>query len=345
MNISGKNRSNRRPKRRKQPGSPRSDTQSVTTSQISTNSIEKIIDKLRFQKNRDSTRKNYHTIWKLFNQFYIKLDRKPTNWDERLILFVGYLINTKKQSSTVRSYISAIRTVLQEHGIKLSTDQYLITSLTKACKLVNDQVRMRLPIKKSLLEVLLRKVDEMYKKKNQPYLRILYKCLLSTMYFGLFRIGELTKGQHVVKAKDVFIGTNKKKFLFILWTSKTHWKNSKPQQIKISSTPIKSKNKKQSKAKLPCPYKLLRQYLAIRRQRTSNKEQFFVFQDGSPVKPEHLRKCLKRILKLAGYDESLYTVHSLRSGRSCDLLELGVPIEIIKIIGRWRSNAIYTYLK
>ena len=79
-----------------------------------------IIDKLHSQQYRDSTRRNYYTIWKLFNQFFLRLDKKLATWEECLVLFVGFLVNDKKQSATVKSYVSAIRAVLQEIGVKLS---------------------------------------------------------------------------------------------------------------------------------------------------------------------------------------------------------------------------------
>ena len=108
--------------------------------------MQHIVDKLRSQQYRSSTRHNYYVVWKLFNKFFIRLDQKPDTWKDRLTLFVGYLIDNEKQSSTVKSYISAIKAVLREIGIKLNYDQSLILSLTRACRLVNDQIRTRLPI-------------------------------------------------------------------------------------------------------------------------------------------------------------------------------------------------------
>ena len=35
-------------------------------------------------------------------------------------------------------------------------------------------------------------------------------AIFSTMYFGLFRIGELRMGQHAVLARDMHIAFNKK---------------------------------------------------------------------------------------------------------------------------------------
>ena len=125
--------------------------------------------------------------------------------------------------------------MLQEIGVKLNEDQTLITSLTKACRLVNDQIKTRLSIQKDLLGVIIHQVNNYYGNRNQEYLRVLYRSLISMAYFRLFRMGELTSGDHPVLAKDVHLGLNKRKVLFILRTSKTHWKNERPQSIKISS--------------------------------------------------------------------------------------------------------------
>ena len=123
----------------------------------------------------------------------------------------------------------------------------------------------------------------MFYRNQQPYLATLYKSVLSTMYFGLFRIGEVTESDHVIKAKDVHIGKNKKKLMFILHSSKTHTPGVKPQIIKITS----SQNIKQNNTY--CPFKLLQDYIQIRKKYKTANEQFFVFRDRSPLKVFHLR--------------------------------------------------------
>ena len=54
---------------------------------------------------------------------------------------------------------------------------------------------------------------------------------------------------------------------------------------------------------------------------------------------------LKNFIKFAGFNEKLYSSHSLRFGRSCDLYKLGLSVETIKKIGSWRSDSVYRYLK
>ena len=123
---------------------------SSTSSRLSTTEIQNIVDRLKLQKHRSSTKHNYYTVWKIFSKFYLRLDRKPKTWEDRIVLFIGYLIDNNKQSSTVKSYISALRAVLKEDGKKLDEDLFLVTSLTRACKFVNDRVRTRLPVQKGL---------------------------------------------------------------------------------------------------------------------------------------------------------------------------------------------------
>ena len=94
------------------------------------------------QQNRNSTAKKYLGIWKQFNTFVINLDYKPDLWEDRAILFIAYLIHEKNmQSSSVKSYISAIKKTLVSDGYNWNDNLVLVRSLARACKIVNDSVR------------------------------------------------------------------------------------------------------------------------------------------------------------------------------------------------------------
>ena len=256
-------------------------------------------------------------------------------------LFVAYLIGKNLQSTTIRSYVSAIKVILMNGGMKVNNDQVLLSALTRACHLTNDQVTSRIPIRKDLLGLLLRSIDDLYLTRNpQPYLAAMYKALFATAYYGLFCIGEIAKGVHVVKAVDVHIATNKNKMIFVLHTSKTHGRGDKPQIIKISAITFNKEN-----ARAHCPFGLLRTYLSHCKTWKSGEEQFFVFSDRTPVSPYHVRQLLNKVLCNNKIDHRLYSPSGFRSGRATDLVHLGLSIETIKKIGRWKSSAIYTYLR
>ena len=304
--------------------------------------MQNIVDKLKNEQNRSSTKANYYSIWKKFNLFFIQLDIKPDSWEERLILFVGYLIDKRRKSSTIRSYISAIKSVLKQDGEDLKENVYLLKSLTKACKLKNDKVHTQLPIRKNLLKLIVDNVHKIF-KSPQEYLVKMYQALFITAYYGLFRIGELTFSQHAIKAKDVHIGVNKNKLMFILHSSKTHWYDTKPQIVKISEE--QRRNKQSKTLELHCPFLTLKEYVAARGKRSQDTEQFFVFRDGTPVLPKHARWILRNILTYLGLEHSLYNFHGMRGGRATDLAEMGVDLGTIKILGRWKSSAVFAYLK
>ena len=277
----------------------------------------------------------------------MKLDVKPKTLEDRLVLFVRFLVDNKLKSSTVKTYISAIRGTLADDGIKLNEDQFLITSLTCACRLQDDRVIHRLLIYKELLNLILQKIDVYFQGLQQLYLAKLYKAMLVVGYYGLLHAGELGTGPHVLLAKDVHIRKNKNKLLFILWSSKTHNKGVKPQMIKISSEPVDLSQKivKRSTQKMTyCPFSMLRDYIDCHPQAFNIEEQFFVFCDNTAVTTTNLRNTLKNMLKLLNFDTKLYNLHSLRIGRCCDLYKYGLSIETIKKIGHWKSNAIFTYL-
>ena len=153
---------------------------------ISTAVINNIINCLKNERNRDSTRKNYHAIWKIFSRFYLSLDNKPDSWEDCLVLFTGYLITKNRKVATVRSYISAIKTVLKEDDIVISEDRFLLNSLVKASRLCNNHVRIRFPVQKQLVHELLRQIDRQFTEAMQPYAQKLFMAMISTTYYGLF---------------------------------------------------------------------------------------------------------------------------------------------------------------
>ena len=126
----------------------------------------------------------------------------------------------------------------------------------------------------------------------------------------------------------------------MLYTSKTHDKGSKPQWIKIARL-----GKEPSKMKHFCPFSLMTKYMSLHGGFIDENEQFFVFRDHSPVRPNDARKVLKQTLKNSNINQSFYSFHSLRIGHASQLIRLGVDIEVVKRLGHWRSNAKNKYIK
>ena len=215
----------------------------------------------------------------------------------------------------------------------------MLSVITKSCKLRNDRVKIRLPIGRRLLELIIFEIKRFY--DSQPYLKKLYCAAFMLAYYGMMRIGEITSGNHAVKAKDIHMGRNKNKILLLLYSSKTHGKESRPQKIKIErTTNIKS-------PLMFCPFTIVREFLNARGNYDNDSEPCFVFRDKTKVKPTHVRKLLKKMLTKLNLNPHLYNTHSMRAGRCTDLVKhFGKSISEVMRAGRWRTtSSVMKYIK
>ena len=130
--------------------------------------------------------------------------------------------------------------------------------------------------------------------------------------------------------------------MILLHSSKTHGKEFRPQKIKIEATNKSDKGNN----RFFCPFALMQCYLKARGCYHSNDEPCFIFKDGTPVTPLHLRRMLRKILKKLNLQPELYNFHSFRAGRATEMHIFGYKFSAIKSAGRWRSNnAVMKYLK
>ena len=318
--------------------------QSSSSSKIPIIETSQILQRLKDKGgNQDKTRSNYHRIWKSFNQFLVKLDKWPKFWEDRVSLFIANLIQNGAQSATVKSYVLAIKSQLIADNYKWDDGKLMLHTLTWPCRMRNDVVCTRLPIHCGFLEMILFEVERIY--HTQPYLVIMFQSLFSVAYYGLFRIGELTLSDHTVRAKDLHLAFNKKKQMMILYSSKPHDKESRPQKIKIEVI-HRDKRLTGYAERFFCPFRMMHNYIKIRGNYESNQEIFFIFRKGEfPVKPQHARNVLEKCIYNLRLDYALYSFHSFRIGRSSDMKKYGYSIEEIQHCGCWKSNAVYKYLR
>ena len=266
----------------------------------------------------------------------IQLDHIPATWEEKTSLYCAFLFDEGYQSSTIKSYTSAIKHKLLADQYQWDDNLVLLSTIVKACKLENDTILTRLPIKIKLLEALvfeLLRSDEWGEFQKQ-----LYKTLFLTQYYGLMRIGEVTQGIHTLRATDVYLGQNRSGVALYLYTSKTHGRRDRPQRIIINNVGPKQK-------RLFNPVEEIATYSEMRPPYRFENEQYFFFEDRSPVTASKVRGVLRKLLRQMDLEDHLYDTHSFRIGAATDMFQKGTSVEKIKEAGRWKSNAIYCYLR
>ena len=141
----------------------------------------------------------------------------------------------------------------------------------------------------------------------------LYKAIFASAYYGLLRISEIAKG-HPVLARDVHIGMNKNRMMFILRTSKTHWLDVEPKIVKISSHKHNTFKHDTDNVDAFCPFGILRNYIKFRTTYIEDNEPFFVFTDRSPLNPGLINNTLKSILKDCKINPKNFSMHGFHAG-------------------------------
>lgn len=257
-----------------------------------------------------------------------------------MVLYASFLADVGCASATVASYMSAIRYVLRHDGVEINNRSCRLSSIIKACKLHNDVVTVRRPLRAGLLKLILQQVDRRYFNRGQPYLASLYKAIFISAYFGLMRISELV-GKHAVLANDIHVSTNpgKKKVKLLLRSSKTHHRGRRPQVVDI----IPDTTGQAAGLK---PVDSIKEYLRMRPPKRRG-DHLFVFSDGSPVLESHVRAVLKRMLQDLNLPPKAYNFHGWRAGRATDLYKRNFSVDWIRKAGRWsrKSSAIFAYFK
>lgn len=92
-----------------------------------------------------------------------------------------------------------------------------------------------------------------------------------------------------------------------------------------------------------CPVQAL---VAMLGDRGVSTGALFANADGSPVTYRQFKREMAAVVKSVGEEPSAYTCHSLRYGGASAMLSAGYSADVIKIMGRWRSDAwlIYAHL-
>ena len=249
-----------------------------------------------------------------------------------LMAFATHLKQVRRvQSSTVRNYISGVRSLCVDAGA--STESFyhptLVRLLEGIRRIERDtdarERRPRLPITVSLL-------DRMIPTMGNSVKGAMLKAASSCGVYGLFRAGEITfKGVKypILRRADVTWLDNAVKITL---------NNSKTDYLRRGVTVRLAANGSTS-----CPIKLLRDAW----DRAPNQcPDAAVFQDhrGAPLRYKSLLRAIRTAVADLGLTGT-YGGHSLRAGGATTLALMGYPDSLIKILGRWKSLAYQRYIK
>lgn len=93
-----------------------------------------------------------------------------------------------------------------------------------------------------------------------------------------------------------------------------------------------------------CAVTALQDYL-LQTHGQSTSQPLFKFTDGRNLTCASLTNNLRALLNVCGLDSANFASHSFRIGAATNAGAVGLPDWLIKVLGRWKSNAYQTYIK
>ena len=288
---------------------------------------------------KESTRSSYKSQWNTFLRFCEELSFTPLPASsETISMFIAFLHKENFQTSTIRTYLSAIGFYHKINSYENPVASYPVskclqgTSKDQALKRKNlKKPIVRLPITKRILHKLIHVLPLL---KFDNYSNRMLKALFLLFYYASLRAGEAVKTNstdNILRLENVERFSSRSKQGYLIRFMK--FKHSKvPITLSLLSTG----------QKMYCPVVALDEYLKLRGQ---GQGYLFLKANGSPLTRNYVSVLLKICLKKCGYRQESYNTHSFRIGRTTDLAAANHSENLIKITGRWHSNAYKKYIK
>ena len=259
--------------------------------------------------------------------------------EQKLSAFVAFGVNQGLKHQTVKCYLSAVRHLQIASGggdPRVESMPVLQLVLRGARREQSgNPPRTRLPITPSILEQLRREWNK--DPSNQDHVMLWAACCVG--FFGFLRSGEMTApetgefdpGQHLT-FDDIKVVNPVTPTAVVI-----RIKQSKTDPFRQGVSIYLGKTDSAL-----CPVASLLSYLVVRGK---DGGPLFRFKDGRPLTRPLLVAALRKALSSAGFKPESYAGHSFRIGAATTAAACGVPVGIMKSLGRWKSDAYQLYVR
>lgn len=284
----------------------------------------------------EGTKANLSSQWKKFEVFCALMgDCKVPISAHQLCLYIQYLSRSLKSPSSVRNYVSGLKTFHYLLGLPFPSTSELEVKLTfrGLDRLKNHVPSKAAPVDPSLLLDLHALLDT-----SKPHDAVVW-CLFVFMFFLFARKSQfLPLSVRSVDLNKILLRSDVKVIkdhfqVTFRWTKTTQF----GRVVEIPLVPIPNSPL--------CPVQAWENMTTLVPAPPSTP--MFVMPRGSRLVPfiyPVFQSVFKSLVKLSGRDSSVYSSHSFRRGGASFALKLGLPGPVIQSQGNWASDAYLGYL-
>lgn len=282
-----------------------------------------------------SSRQSYRNSWKHYrnfhNTFYFGLPLLPVS-QEKLAQFIAVSHTNGLKSASITTIISAISYVHKLNNLNNPADSFLIKKLLYSLR------RSKVPdIRKAFTLQNVNHITRTLESLNiERADHLTLKTMFVVAFFGLFRIGELSKSKtgvaNMIQRQDVSFEFSSHKVIGASITLKSY----KHSAGRTATVPLS----KQTDRAI-CPVRLLYKLC----KKVTSPGPLFRFNCGCPITCTFFRFILNKCVTNCGLNPTHYTAHSFRIGGATHAHALHLTSSQIQQLGRWKSLAFRKYIR
>lgn len=283
---------------------------------------------------RQSTRRTYSSAQKSYLDFCSKYQLLPIPCtEETVLLFISYLYKNNLKGSSIRVYLSAVRSLHVEEGYGNPLHDYLrVKQALRAIDVLSDKPRKKLPITLDIMTSLYSLLDNSIESK------MLWSAF-TLAFFGCLRASEVVvrtafdPNVNLCKNDVSFSCTSQDTIMTVrIKTSKTD-KFNKGFNVVISCVPH-----------LACAVCAMKCYMHLNNW-YGDYQPLFKTPRGIFLTRSLFQKQLSLYMSMLGYPSQQYSGHSFRAGCATVAAAAGLMDWEIKLLGRWVSDAYQGYIR
>ena len=264
----------------------------------------------------------------------------PTT-EATLLLFVSYLASLNLSHSTIKVYLSGIRSLHVSQGHHTSFSLQLTPRLQQVLKGIRKHQasgtspRIRRPITIQIMAG----IKSVLQKNPHLYHNIMMWAACCLAFFGFLRSSEFTVPSQAAFDMDTHL----------LPTDLAIDNKTNPQLLTVKIKQSKTDPFRQGvtlflgRTESPiCPITAILPFLAVRGNQPGP---LFILKDGRMLTRQLFSKFLDNILDKLHLKCDQYNTHSFRIGAATSAKEAGIDDLSIKMLGRWRSDTYQQYIR
>lgn len=306
--------------------------------------LEPVVDDLWDAAIASSTKSTYTTGFNFFIRFLLmtgviacanNLEVQVT--EDLLIYFAAHCFNSSLSYSTIKLYLCGVRFMCLRKNILYPIDRNLsrlYSVLNGIKRLHSNQSRPRHPV---TYNVLSRLCVFLRNKTSMSFMDMVLETTCIIAFFGFLRCGEFTvKGGF---DSSIHLCVNDLSILEDSVVLNLKASKTDPFRRGVAIKLFKIDNQ-------CCPYTACCKYIKIRlSQGPSPLDPLFVDTTGSALSRNKFIAMFKLSLKSIGIDPDMYNGHSFRIGAATTAASVKLEDHLIKVLGRWSSDAYCRYIK